>query len=136
MGKSKYLISVGIHREDERGNVYTLLNRRGLTIEWNGKKLTVPRYFESDGASVPRFFWRAVFPSSDPRAIRAAFAHDYIYRMHPEGWSKKEADAMFYDLLVEDGVSVPCALIAFKGVDWFGGHAWKEQGGLADASGE
>ena len=122
------MIDVGIHREDEMGNVFTLKNRHGLRIKWNGKEVIVPRYFKSDGASVPRFFWRLVFPSSDTKAIRAAFAHDYIYRMHPDGWTKEDADRMFHDLLIADGVSKFRAWLAYKGVSWFGGWAWKTHG--------
>ena len=95
---------VEIHKEDENGNVFTLKEPDGLRIEWNGKTVLVPYCFESDGASVPRMFWLLVFPSSDTTALRAAFAHDYIYRNHPDGWTKEDADNMFYDLLVEDGV--------------------------------
>lgn len=122
------MIDVGIHREDEMGNVYTLKNRWGLRIKWQGKEFIVPSYFKSDGASVPRFFWRLVFPASDTKAIRAAFAHDYIYRKRPTGWTKAEADKMFYDLLVQDGMAKWRAWIAYKGVSWFGGLAWRTRG--------
>ena len=49
-------VKVEVHQADERGNVFTLLEE----LHWGG--ITVPAGFESDGASVPRFFWRAVFP--------------------------------------------------------------------------
>lgn len=132
MARLKELV-IGIHEEDERGNVCTLQNRWGLTIEWNGERVCVPRGFESDGASVPRMFWRLVFPTIDPKALRAAIAHDYIYRTHPEGWTKEEADDMFYDLLVEDGVPKWRAWLAYKAVDLFGGWSWNEGEGVINA---
>lgn len=49
-------MKIEVHKSDEMGNVYRLLEP--LTYE----NLTVPEGFESDGASVPRFFWRIVFP--------------------------------------------------------------------------
>ena len=123
---------VDVHKETENGDVYTLKEPGGLIIAWKDKQLLcVPYGFESDGASVPRIFWRLVFPSSDTKALRAAFAHDYIYRTHPAGWTKAEADEMFYDLLISDGVPKWRAYLAYKGVDWFGFYAWKQQGGLA-----
>lgn len=128
MGKFKELV-IGIHGEDDRGNVCTLQNRHGLVIEWNGERVYIPRGFESDGASVPRLFWRLVFPTIDPQALRAALAHDYIYRTKPDGWTKEEADEMFYDLLIEDGVAKWRAWLAYKGVDWFGQCAWNDAGG-------
>ena len=118
------MLKVAVHTSDEQGNVYTLLE--DLVIIWNGKVLVVPAGFKSDGASVPRFFWRAVFPPGDSRALRAAVAHDFIYREHPFGWTRKEADALFYDLLREDGTSWFSAQSAYWGVRIFGGASWKK----------
>ena len=106
---------IGVHREDERGNVYTLREPNGLNLYWNGKPISVPYGFECDGASVPRFFWR--------------YCHDWIYRTHPDGWTKPEADQMFRDLLLEDGVAPRRARRAYWGVKLFGGSSWR-QGGL------
>ncbi|MBO4633261.1 MAG: DUF1353 domain-containing protein [Lentisphaeria bacterium] len=119
---------VDVHQSDEYGNVFTLRER--LEIRWNGKWLIVPVGFKSDGASVPRFFWRIVFPPGDNRAMRAAFAHDYIYRHHPmkECWTKAEADQMFYDLLIVDGIPKLNAKLAYWGVKLFGGSAWRKRG--------
>lgn len=117
---------IDVHKSDERGNVYTL--RESLNFEWRGKHISVPAGFESDGASVPRFFWRWVFPPGDTRALRAAFAHDWVYRTHPEGWTKPEADRMFRELLEMDGIETRCARRAYWGVKLFGGSAWHEGG--------
>ena len=120
------------HETDENGNVFTL--REDIEITWNGYRewlyvaFTIPAGFKSDGASVPRFFWRVVFPPGDNRALRAAFAHDYIYRMHPEGWSKAEADQMFYDLLIKGGIPWYRAKAAYLGVKLFGSGAWRKRG--------
>jgi hypothetical protein len=104
------------------GNVYTLLE--DLAIVWNNKVLVVPAGFKSDGASVPRFFWRIVFPPGDSKALRASIAHDFIYRNRPNGWTKNEADKMFYYTLREDGVPCINAGIAYLGVRWFGEASW------------
>ena len=118
------MLKVAVHQSDHQGNIYTLME--DLTVTWNGKKLIVPAGFKSDGASVPLFFWRSVFPPGDSRALRAAFAHDYIYRTHPWEWSKADADNMFYDLLRQDGIPWLCAQKAYWGVRLFGGTAWKQ----------
>lgn len=120
---------VDIHKEDDKGNVYTLKER--IRVRWQGRRLNVPKGFQSDGASVPRIFWRLVFPSSDTTALRAAFCHDYIYRTHPQGWTKAEADQMFYDVLVRDGVPKWRAWLAYMGVKYFGFWAWRSMGGAA-----
>lgn len=115
-------LEIRVHREDERGNVYTLLK----PVRWCG--LTVPAGFESDGASVPRFFWRLVFPPGDSRALFAAIVHDYIYRTHPKGWTRKEADDTFRSLLLEDGVPAANARRAYWGVRLFGKSSWEAAG--------
>lgn len=115
-------IEVRIHKEDDRGNVYTLLK----PIQYCG--LTVPEGFESDGASVPRFFWRLVFPPGDAKALFAAIIHDYIYREHPAGWGKNHADKIFFHLLISRGIPYLRAGLAYLGVWLFGGKAWNEGG--------
>ena len=112
-------MKIEVHSSDEMGNVYTLL--APLVYE----NLTVPAGFSSDGASVPRFFWRIVFPPGDTRALRAAFLHDFIYRNHPEGWSRKAADDLFRKVLIEDGVPRFSADLAWCGVRCFGESSWE-----------
>jgi len=111
-------MKIDIHIEDSRGNVFTLLE----PLYCEG--VTVPAGFESDGASVPRFFWRVVFPPGDRRAIRAAFFHDYVYRTHPVGWTRTMADKAFFRVLLADGVGRFRARIAYLGVRWGGICSW------------
>ena len=115
---------VNIHRTDDRGNVLSTvtLNR----IDFAGKSFVIPRGFESDGASVPRFFWRLVCPPLDHRAVRAGVAHDFIYRTQPPGWTRKEADKMFLAFLIEDGLPPFRARLAYFGVRLGGWVAWNE----------
>lgn len=124
---------VDIHKSDERGNVYTLREPGGITRLWPDdiyriNTVHVPEGFESDGASVPRLFWRVVFPPGDEKALRAAILHDYIYRAHPDGWTRADADAMFRDTLIEDGVPLVSANLAYAGVRLFGALAWRKGG--------
>lgn len=69
-----------------------------------------------DGASVPRIAWSYVPP--DGRHRRAAFCHDISYARKLV--SKKLADQMFYDMLIEDGVSRWRASIMYRAVHYFG----------------
>ncbi len=121
-------ISVRIHRANERGDVFTLLET--LEVKWRGRSVEVPSGFESDGASVPRFFWRSVFPPGDQKAFRGAVAHDWLYRAHLPKWTRREADQMFYDTMIADEVPRICAFLAWLGVRLFGAIAWKEGGSL------
>lgn len=112
------------HREDLRGNVFTVLYP--YRVNSGGKEFLIPRYFESDGASVPRLFWRAVFPNGDSHATTAGICHDRLYRVQPPGWTRKEADRMFLAMLIEHGAGLFAAFAAYFAVRLFGGIAWRE----------
>ena len=114
---------IDVHQSDSMGNVFTL--RQELRIM---PGLTVPAGFSSDGASVPRFFWRLVFPPGDQKALRAAFVHDWIYRTHPEGWTRAAADQLFRKLLISDWMPEYRAYLAWLGVRLFGSAAWNAGG--------
>ena len=115
---------VNIHSADGRGNIVTLL--KPVKIAFRGKSFVIHAGFECDGVSVPRFAWSLVTPHVDPRSLRAGIAHDYIYRVQPEGWTRAEADLMFLCFLIEDGLSVPRALAAYAAVRACGWRAWNE----------
>jgi hypothetical protein len=119
------------HREDERGNVFTTLFP--YRVNFGGKKFLIPRRFESDGASVPRLFWRIVFPNSDSHVTTAGICHDFIYRRQPADWTRAEADRMFYALLIEHGAGFSAAWCAYLAVRLFGGIAWSENAVLKAA---
>jgi hypothetical protein len=114
---------VDIHNETERGDILTL--KEDLRVEWNGRELIVPAGFQCDGASVPRFLWSSVSPAIDPRTLRAAICHDYLYRNAPDGWTRKDADELFYDFIRADGLSWWASQKAYWGVRLFGTSSWR-----------
>jgi hypothetical protein len=111
-------------RETAIGDILRLT--RAMKYRWYGVTFTVPAGFECDGASVPRFLWNSVSPQIDPRTLAGAIGHDFLYRRHPAGWTRAEADDFFYDLIREDGLSWWKAQKAYWGVRFFGGSAWNE----------
>ena len=117
-------MKVDIHHCDKRGNVCRTLWPHKITFR--DKSFRIPLGFESDGASVPRLLWLFVCPPLDPSAVRAGVAHDYIYRVQPPDWTRKEADEMFLCFLIEDGMPPYRALRAFLGVRLFGWIAWRQ----------
>lgn len=114
---------VDIHAADDRGNILT--TQEELVVQFNGKTLIVPAGFECDGTSVPRFLWSVVSPQIHPETLRAAIAHDYLYRHAPSGWTRKEADELFYDFCRADGLSWAKSQYAYWALRIFGGAAWK-----------
>lgn len=114
---------IDIHEATDAGNIITL--KRAFTVQWRGRKLKIPKDFESDGASVPRILWRLVSPCVHQCTIRAAIAHDFLYRTAPDGWSRKDADEFFRDICKRDGLPDFRAKIAYWGLRLFGRSSWK-----------
>lgn len=116
-------IDIKIHSRTGDGDVITL--QQDLIVVWRDRTLLIPAGFQSDGASVPQFLWSSVSPAIDPRTIRAAIVHDYLYRTAPAGWTRKDADDLFYDFCRQDGLSWWKSQKAYWGVRCFGGSAWR-----------
>lgn len=122
--RHKMNIPVSVHAEDERGNVLTLL--APLEFIWRGRIVYVPAGFESDGVSTPRCLWATVSPAIHPQTLRAGIAHDWIYRTQPDGWTRAEADALFHDVAIRDGLPWWPAKKAYWGLRLFGRSAWRD----------
>lgn len=59
--------------------------------------VVVPENFRSDGASMPRLFWRLIGHPFQMQYLREAILHDWLYRTQP--CSRALADRIFYNLL-------------------------------------
>jgi hypothetical protein len=59
--------------------------------------IVVPKGFESDGCSMPRFFWRLFGHPFDMQYLREAILHDYLYKM--QIFDRKTADLIFREEL-------------------------------------
>ena len=125
-------MQIEIHSEDERGMIVRLL--KPVKFRFREKTFVVHAGFECDGVSVPRPAWPLVSPQIDPRSLRAGIAHDYIYRVQPEGWTRAEADLMFLCFLIEDGLAVPRALAAYAAVRVCGRKAWNDNRKLLEGA--
>lgn len=84
-------------------------------------RVVVPAGFQTDFASVPRFFWRVFPPIGDWN--RAATLHDYLYEKTRV--SKLLADTFFYEALRSDRVGRLTRLLMYLAVRIFGGHGRK-----------
>jgi len=87
--------------------------------------------FECDFASIPRLFWRAIGPPATGRYRRAAVIHDWMYCNHVQtltrhAISRAEADGLFYEAMICDGVGWINAWLICKAVRLGGWVSWKE----------
>ena len=81
-----------------------------------GEKITVPKGFVTDFASVPRIFWN-IFPPIG-RYTKACIIHDYMYDNAIK--TKKEADLIFYQAMDVLGVPKWKRLVMYWAVRVFG----------------
>jgi len=78
--------------------------------------VSVPSGFETDFASIPRFFWRLEPPVG--RSCRAAVVHDYLYRSGLA--SRWMADAVWREGMRELGVHPVKRWVMWAAVRLFG----------------
>ena len=115
---------VKITAPDAEGNIWeTLFPYR---VNYGAHSFLIPRHFKSDGASVPKIFWRVVFANTSQEAAAAGVCHDFIYRTQPNNWTRKEADGMFLSFLIENGASWFSANAAYFAVRLFGWIPWRK----------
>ena len=68
--------------------------------------IVVPPGFQTDGASIPRLFWRFIGSPFTGKYICAAIIHDYLCVLASERkYSRKRADEIFMEGMKESGVS-------------------------------
>ena len=90
----------------------------GITIEG----VRVPRNFTFDGASIPRGL-RGMFPHGGAK-MAGAHAHDWLYRNPWIEGTREEADQVFYDAMISNGVSKWKAKAMYLGVRSGGWVTW------------
>ena len=81
-----------------------------------GERITVPKGFITDFASIPPIFW-SILPSIG-KYTKASVIHDYLYQTREK--SRKESDDIFYDGMLILGTKKWKAKIMHKSVRLFG----------------
>ena len=76
--------------------------------------IRIPSGFKWNGASIPRFFWRVVGTPFQPKYMAPSMVHDFL--CGDEQYSRKEADKLFYKLLLVNGVNKILARTMYYGV--------------------
>ena len=96
---------------------------------WDGKNVTALVGMETDLASIPKGLRSIV--SVVGKYANAAVLHDWLYRGN--NWddgqkaTRKEADKMFRDLMIEDGEKVWRAKLMYAAVRVGGVFSWKKR---------
>lgn len=110
-----------------RGDEERYQNVERYELFYKGTPLWVEEGYVCDGASV----WRPVWFFMPPDGLHrpASLLHDRFYNSQGKhcglNLTRMSCDIMFYDLMIEAGVSRWRALIAYRMVRRFGGLAWR-----------
>ena len=105
--------------------VWILMADYKLVVSANKQEVTflIPTGFEFDLASIPRGIWPII--GSFELSIVAPLIHDLLYRFKGGGMifggrmTRAEADRLFYDLMIMEGVAKWKANAAYRAVQIF-----------------
>lgn len=91
----------------------------GITI-----RVTVPKGFTSDGASIPAILWPIIGPPMGSSHLIPAVVHDYLCVSSKTYPQRIVTDAIFFWLLKEYNVPYWKRCAMYLAVRWFGRFIW------------
>lgn len=109
----------------------TISNGKAILLEEyvydiNGYLIRVPKYFITDGASVPKSLQWLYNPYG--KYINAAVIHDYLYSVYNNtGINRTLADKIFRHIMQENGIDKRTIKRFYIAVRCFGETSWKSK---------
>lgn len=104
-----------------KDDCYELVEPLVFWVDYN--RYVVPAGFVSDGASIPKIFWPVITSPFNPKIIRGAIIHDYLYRVHVV--SRRVADEKLRSVIISDGFPKETSETVFSAVRVGGKSAYK-----------
>ena len=101
---------------------YTYKLGNALDVSVNGEHFIIQAGFETDLASIPRWYWTFLAPQYSA-FVTPSIIHDYFYRC-VNNKDRRFADSIFYYALINNGVSKHTAYKLYVAVRIFGAHAY------------
>lgn len=108
----------------QKGYMYSTAGEIHFRVD--GELFVVPREFNTDLASIPRWYWPVLSPRYSSFVI-PSIIHDYFYQC-VDSKSRKFADEILYDALLSEGVSKYTATKFYWAVRMFGGKFYMKKG--------
>ena len=112
-----------VHFTDVDGSLGDFLLEKDLMYQDSAMRLWItPKGFVSDLSSFPwfvRMFTPVTILSKSP------WLHDYLYRQQPEGVTRKQADLLYRDGAVDEGMSKSHANRLYAGLRVGGWLTWR-----------
>ena len=105
---------------------YSYKTCHAIFVAVDKEVVTIPDGFETDLASIPRWYWAVSNPSNSD-FMGASILHDYLYRC-TSSYTRTEADSIFYYALRGKDVSVYTSYKMYLAVRLFGGRNFDPKG--------
>lgn len=99
------------------GFIYKTCKDVGVQVD--DMEITIPKGFETDLASIPRWYWSVLSPNNT-MLVAPAILHDYLYSCN-YGYSRDEIDNIFFEALRANSVPYRTAETMYIAVRLFGG---------------
>lgn len=112
--KIEFLDEVCIVPYDE----YNYLVCDDTEVQINDFGIVIPEGFETDLATIPRWYWSFLSPHNT-KLVAPAILHDYLY-VCDYGFTKKEIDQMFLTTLFDNNLNYRTAYTMYFMVRLFG----------------
>lgn len=100
-------------------NQYHYLTCHPIEVKINYDTYVIPKDFDTDLASIPRWYWVLLSPAYSA-IVEPSILHDYLYTC-PNGMTRLEIDEIYYYSLIGNGVSHYTAYKMYLAVRMFGG---------------
>lgn len=97
-----------------------------LSTMIDGQIYDVPPYFDTDLASIPRWYWSILSPRYSS-FVYPSILHDYFYSCPTYNITRKFADDVFYWALINQGISKFTATKMYIAVRLFGGFFFQKK---------
>ncbi len=102
---------------------YSYTTCEPMKVKIDGKKLIVPKNFQTDLASIPRLLW-PIFAPQYSGFVAPAILHDYLYRCNRAA-NRLYADEVLYSALITEDVTAFTASKFYMAVRLFGGSHYE-----------
>ena len=94
-------------------------------ITLDGREIQMPAGALTDLGSFPRAV-RPVVDAQKPSTRRPSALHDFIYTHLTHRFTKREADQIFYEALLEEGTRRSLAWVMWQAVRFGGRGGWEQ----------
>lgn len=106
----------------EEGVGYTYQTCNKMTVLIDRDKVTVPKGFKTDLASIPKQLW-SIYSPAKSETMSASILHDYFYNCKSH-YTRLQADNIFYYSLIDKQLPVARAALYWSAVRMFGASAF------------